>query len=117
MFGYDPRHDIIHRPLFNEDEEYKFDTMAREKTRKEISEKVPQYILKVGNISFKDFYQKNCNYTTADSKIFKEALQPRMDNNDIEFISNKGAKRQKSNAIQGSDLIKSPMQGKLFFFS
>ena len=70
---------------------------------------------RVAKIKFSDICDKVCNFTPANKKIMKEALEPSLSCKDIEIISKKGRKRRTASAIEDDDMIKIPSQMRFFF--
>lgn len=116
MLGFDPKED---KNLTGQMEfpGYEFDNRAHEATIMKLSDDIPTDIYKrnIKNIPLIDLYSQHCNHTPANKEIFKEALQPAMDDKDIEIIGEKGEKRRKSSAVKDSDIIKQTAQRKFSF--
>ena len=118
MLGFNPKKDGLAQksePLLFP--EYQFDQTACEETKGKLSNELPEHMYDIESTSFKNLYRDKCNFTPANRKIFKEALQPAIDDKDIEAISKEGSVRRKSNAIKDTDTIRVPKQKKLFFFT
>ncbi len=111
MLGYRSKSDNS----FSPQSAFEFDSEARIRSVKSLSESLPRLIYNEHDITFKTLYDKTCNTTPANEAIFKEALEKPLESGDIEIIGLKGEKRRKAKAMTGNDTIRTPSQRRFFF--
>ena len=116
MLGYKPDPHKDNLKLFSN--EHYFGEKTRDITKDLLTEELPKLIYannQIPEIKFSDICDKVCNFTPANKKIMKEALEPSLSCKDIEIISKKGRKRRTASAIEDDDMIKIPSQMRFFF--
>ena len=92
-----------------------FMEIERERHKKSLIEKMPNYIWEGGGGPLKDIVENTCNKTAADLPLYKESLLEVWDQGDID-VRGKGFGKKKKREIHDSDIIIPKRQMSFFFF-
>jgi three-Cys-motif partner protein len=113
MIGYEPQTDSSFTGQSNLG--FEFDDTARNVSIATLNEQIPRRIhAHDSGMSFGELFVATCNESPASAKIYRSSIGQLMEQGLVEVVSAEGVDRRSGQAIEDSDRILPPRQGRLF---